>query len=65
MGLKALRLLQQAGKVATKYTDNVVGGIGIRNLTKPISLEGLRLAPESIGDTVKFSQNNYLQNIKK
>ena len=56
MGLKAgLQILQQTGKAVSKYTDDVVG-LGVRKWTKPTSLEGLRFAPEVIGDTTKLSK---------
>ena len=62
MGLKAVQLLQQTGKAVSKYTDDVVG-LGVRKWTKPTSLEGLRFAPEAIGDTVRFSVGNNFKNI--
>ncbi|MBQ7127252.1 hypothetical protein IJO12_09210 [bacterium] len=64
MGLKALRLLQQAGKVATGYTGDVVG-LGVRKWIKPTSLEELHFAPELLEDTIKISKNSYLSQIKK
>lgn len=63
MGLKAVQLLQQTGKAVSKYTDDVVG-LGVRKWTKPTNLEGLRFAPETIGDTVKFSTTPISKNIK-
>ena len=45
MGLKlGLQLLQQTGKVVSRYTDDVVG-LGVRNWAKPTSPEGLRYTP--------------------
>ena len=55
MGLKAgLQILQQTRKAVSKHTDVV--GLGVRKWTKPTSLEGLRFAPEIIGDTPKLSK---------
>ena len=40
--------------LTTKYTDDIVG-FGVRKWTKPTNLEGLRFAPETIGDTLKLT----------
>lgn len=45
----------------TKYADDI--GFGVRNCTRPQSLEGLRFAPELIGDTVNISKNTLLQRV--
>ena len=45
----------------TKYADDI--GFGVRNCTRPQSLEGLRFAPELIGDTVNISKNTMLQRV--
>lgn len=42
----------------TKYADDIVG-FGVRKWTKPTNIEGLMLAPEAIGDTIKFSKANF------
>ena len=59
MGLKAgLQILQQAGKAVLKHTDDVVG-LGVRKWTKPTNLEGLRFAPDAIGDTINISKTAF------
>ena len=76
MGLKAgLQILQQTGKAIASYTDDAArlvarGGddaVGIfcrkPATVNPAELKGLRLAPETIGDTVRFSVGNNFKNI--
>ena len=68
MGIKpVLNLLQQAGKIAGRYMDDAAriaaskGDDAFGALVRKaddVNLEGLRLAPQLIGDTVSIQPQN-------